>query len=173
MATPEGAREPSRAGRLPAVELLTLAAVALVVLLVSLPCLRDFAVRENERDAQRLLPKLAAVAARAAAREPEAPLDLAALLAERPALARRLPDAAAGAEALTLLNHGYVFDARRDPSGGVAVCAWPLDHGRTGLNAFLYVEGRGLFARAGGAGWSGAPSAEELGPSGGWVALAP
>jgi hypothetical protein len=174
MTTLEGARGPRNAGRLPAVELLTLAAVALVVLLVSLPCLRDFAVRENQRDAQSLLSKLASIVTLAAARDPAAPIDLASLLAARPALAQRLPDAEVGPDAL-LRHHGYLFAARRDPTGGVALCAWPLDHGRTGLHAYLYLAGRGLYAHPNGGRWSGEvePAPSELVPSVGWVALGP
>ena len=45
-----------------ALDALTLAAVALVVLLVSLPRLEDLAIRENEADAARLAKRLGALA---------------------------------------------------------------------------------------------------------------
>jgi hypothetical protein len=156
-----------------AADLLTLVAVGLVVLLVSLPCLRDFAVRENERDARHLLPRLAGLVGHP--REPAgevlgaAPgeLDLEGLFAARPALVAGLPDARAGDDGRTLRHHGYVFAGLRATDGeGIALCAWPWDHGRTGELAYLFVPGRGLFEHPNTAGrWSGAsgPRLDELG----------
>jgi hypothetical protein len=150
-----------------AADLLTLVAVGLVVLLVSLPCLRDFALRENERDARHLLPRLAGLVGHPRAAEGAAEeLDIEGLFAARPALVAGLPDARAGDDGRTLRHHGYVFAGLRATDGaGIALCAWPWDHGRTGQVAYLFVPGRGLFEHPNAAGrWSGAsgPRLDEL-----------
>ena len=182
-------------GRLPAADVLTLVAVGLVVLLVSLPCLRDFAVRENEREARALLPRLAGLAGQKletaeparAALDPvlDPVLDIGRLFAARPGLAAGLPDARAGDDGRTLRHHGYVFAGLRAASGGrVALLAWPWDHGRTGEQAYLFLPGQGLFEHPNPGGrWSGArgPELDELAtpdahaapdPSAGWSACA-
>jgi len=174
---------------LPAADVLTLVAVGLVVLLVSLPCLRDFAVRENEREARALLPRLAGLTGQKletaeparAALDPV--LDIGRLFAARPGLAAGLPDARAGDDGRTLRHHGYVFAGLRAASGGrVALLAWPWDHGRTGEQAYLFLPGQGLFEHPNPGGrWSGArgPELDELDelaappdPSAGWSACA-
>ena len=166
-------RRPSwsaRSGRLPAVDVLTLAAVLVVVLLVSLPCLRDFAVRENERDAQALLPVLVELVngqVRAAELEP----DLAGLVAATPALADELRDAHPGEHGGTLRHHGYVFSAgAAGPGGERDVLAWPLDRGRTGVRAFACRPGGGLWLHANRDGrWSGPRGPERLSAAEGWA----
>lgn len=158
---------------MPAADVLTLVAVGLVVLLVSLPCLRDFAVRENEREARALLPRLAGLAGAepatlALALDPvlDPVLDIGRLFAARPVLAAGLPDARAGDDGRTLRHHGYVFAGlRADSLDHVALLAWPWDHGRTGEQAYLFVPGRGLFEHPNAEGrWSGArgPELDEL-----------
>ena len=162
---------------MPAADVLTLVAVGLVVLLVSLPCLRDFAVRENEREARALLPRLAGLAGQKletaeparAALDPV--LDIGRLFAARPGLAAGLPDARAGDDGRTLRHHGYVFAGLRPASGEeIALVAWPWDHGRTGEQAYLFVPGRGLFEHPNAEGrWSGArvPELDLAGATGG------
>lgn len=172
MLTRGRASRSARAGRLPAVDVLTLAAVLVVVLLVSLPCLRDFAVRENERDARALLPVLVELVDG----EPAAELDLAALVARTPALAEELRDAHPGERSGTLRHHGYVFSiapvASGVPgaSGARAVLAWPLDRGRTGLRAFACRPGGGLWLHDNQDGrWSGPRGPERLAAAEGWA----
>jgi hypothetical protein len=159
---------------MPAADGLTLGAVGLVVLLVSLPCLRDFAVRENERDARRLLPLLAELVERspAAISAAETDLDLEGLFAAHPAVVAGLPDARAGGDGRTLRHHGYVFAGwRASPGAPVALIAWPFDRGRTGKQAYLYLPGRGLFEHENPLGrWNGTrgPGPDELDLADGW-----
>jgi hypothetical protein len=174
------AQSESRAGRLPAVDVLTLGAVLVVVLLVSLPCLRDFAVRENERDAQALLPVLVELLnggpgngeplqgePGAEQRQP----DLAGLVAATPALADELRDAHPGEHGASLRHHGYLFSAGAPgPGGERAVLAWPLDRGRTGLRAFACRPGGGLGLHAYLDGrWCGPRGPERLSAAEGWA----
>jgi hypothetical protein len=160
-----GALRPQAAG--------TLVAIATVVLLVSLPRLRDFALRENEGDAQRLVSRLGAIDAlddRAPART------IRELIEGQPALARQLDDAEFLEEGTLLRRHGYLFDLAGDSSGPPgfsgasgaprAVRGWPWAHGRTGFAAFAWLSGRGLTAHANREGlWSGPlrpPGLEEI-----------
>lgn len=163
-------RSESRAGRLPAVDVLTLGAVLVVVLLVSLPCLRDFAVRENERDAQALLPLLVELVNGEVEALHQQP-DLAALVAATPALAGELRDAHPGQHGASLGHHGYLFSAGAPgPGGERAVLAWPLDRGRTGLRAFACRPGGGLWLHPNRDGrWSGPRGPERLSAAEGWV----
>jgi hypothetical protein len=157
-----GALRPQAAG--------TLVAIATVVLLVSLPRLRDFALRENEGDAVRLVTRLGAIGEREGARS------IRELIEGQPALARQLDDAEFLEDGTLLRRHGYLFDLAADssalpgPSGASgaprAVRAWPWAHGRTGFAAFAWLSGRGLTAHANTEGlWSGPlrpPGLEEI-----------
>lgn len=156
---------------MPAVDLLTLGAVCTVVFLVSLPCLRDFAVRENERDACRLLPLLSQLVNRPV--HAAAEIDLEELFENTPRLADGLSDAHPGEDGLTLLHHGYVF-AVEEPGedGRRAVLAWPWEHGRTGLRSFRFRPGTGLLEHRNPAGrWSGdrGPGPQDLVSGTGWA----
>jgi hypothetical protein len=110
-----------------------LALIGVVVVLVSIPRLRRFALQENETDAIRAL---RALGEDALARSPigVAP-DLAALVAADAALRKRLEDLEV-LEDGRLRRHGYVFDWIEGDDGGGAIVAWPWEHGRTGLAAF-------------------------------------
>jgi hypothetical protein len=107
-----------------------LTAVGVVVLLVSLPRLREFALRENEADARRLTARLGELCERAQA----APVrDLGALLASEQQLLQRLDDADWLADGAVLRRHGYLFGLAPD---GQSVVAWPWEHGRTGVQVY-------------------------------------
>lgn len=153
-----GALRPQAAG--------TLVAIATVVLLVSLPRLRDFALRENEGDAKRLVARLALVDAREARGSPgeAAPArSIQELIEAHPGLGRQLDDAEFLEDGRLLRRHGYLFDLAVDPEGTRALRGWPWEHGRTGWAAFAWVEGRGLFAGRNEAGtWSGPGRPPEL-----------
>jgi hypothetical protein len=102
-------------------DVLTLGVIGLVVVLVSLPRLRRFALRENETDALRALRALSAHGAPGASALP------------------RLDDL----EVLpggVLRRHGYLFDRAEDEDGGAVWRAWPWEYGRTGLGAFAAVS---------------------------------
>ncbi|HVS11933.1 MAG TPA: hypothetical protein VMS76_18855 [Planctomycetota bacterium] len=154
-----GALRPQAAG--------TLVAIATVVLLVSLPRLRDFALRENEGDAQRLVSRLGAIAEREGARS------IRELIEGQPGLTRQLDDAEFLEEGRLLRRHGYLFDlaaGASEPSGASgasrAVRGWPWAHGRTGFAAFAWFSARGLTTHANTEGlWSGPdrpPGLEEI-----------
>ena len=173
------------------VDVITLVAVASVVLLVSLPCLRDFAVRENERDARRLLPVLSKLVHRSdqdfadafgpTARSAPDPASLraaadpalATLLDRVPRLHSSLPDIRVEPDGRTLRHHGYVFRlGEAGPDGARPVVAWPVDHGRTGLRCFAYAPGLGLLEHANAAGLYSAdrgPGSDELDLDSGWA----
>ena len=120
------------------VDAATLALIGVVVVLVSLPRLRRFAIRENETDAIRMLRVLAADALANA--DAIAAGQVSGLLAASTEHRVRLEDV----EVLDdgrLRRHGYVFDAVRAADGRRVLLAWPWEHGRTGLGAFAVEPG--------------------------------
>lgn len=152
----------TRRGHLRWADAITLFAVGLVVLLVSLPRLRAFALRENQGDASSLVVRLGEL------------LDTSVEAAELPRVrdlvedderfAARLGDAEFLDEGRLLRRHGYLFEvvpAESGPSSSEArtawrVRAWPWEHGRSGLASFLWLPGRGLARHANVRGqWSG------------------
>lgn len=141
----------------------TLAAIGLVVVLVALPGLRRFALRENETDAVRML-RLISIEAGApgelhTAREPGGLLaantpaqpfatrDLRLVLAPGSALQRRLGDIEILADG-RVRRHGYLFDWTETPSGNGVLRAWPWEHGHTGIGAFLLFPEFGVLGDA-------------------------
>lgn len=157
----------ARSGRLRAADILTLAAVAVVVLLVSLPRLRDLALRENESDALWLTQQLAELAG---ARESQSVQDL---LEGAPDVRRQIDDAEFLAGGRLLRRHGYAFEVlpRSGPEPTTtAVRAWPWQAGRTGATAFVWTSSRGLVVHANREGrWSGErPPLPETDASAGW-----
>jgi hypothetical protein len=158
-----------------ALDVLTLCAVALVVLLVSLPRLQDLAVRENESDARWLAGRLAELGQRSGA----PPGDIRALLDSQPALTRLLDDAEYLEGGRLLRRHGYLFELVADAGARgecsiQAVRAWPWRFERTGRRAYLWRCGEPLRAHENPGGlWSGpcgAPQVVTLAE--GWRALA-
>lgn len=134
------------------VDKLTLAAIGVVVVVVTLPVLRGFGVRENERDALRMLRVLAAepagarrpLAAGAAALVAGDGQATLAELAERdPQIARKLEDLEMLADG-RLRRHGYLFDVAVLASGEPMLRAWPWEQGQTGRSAFVWTPRRGI-----------------------------
>lgn len=119
------------------VDAATLALIAVVVVLVSLPRLRRFALRENETDAIRMLRTLASDALEH--REALGAGGLSALLAASAQHRVRLEDVEV-LEDGRLRRHGYVFDSVA-VGGRSVLIAWPWEHGRTGLGAFAVEPG--------------------------------
>jgi hypothetical protein len=115
------------------VDAATLALIGVVVVLVSLPRLRRFALRENETDAIAMLRVLATDAQ--AHGEILAAEGLGALLAASSAQRVRLEDVEV-LEQGRLRRHGYVFESILTDDGRRILIAWPWDHGRTGLGVF-------------------------------------
>jgi hypothetical protein len=116
----------------------TLALIALVVVLVSLPRLRRFALRENETDAIRMLRVLSDDALGNG--EALASGNLAALLASSADHHVRLEDVEV-LDGGRLRRHGYVFAGLEPVAGRFVLIAWPWEHGRTGLGAFAIEPG--------------------------------
>lgn len=112
---------------------LTLFLIGLVVLLVSLPRLRRFALRENETDAAHMVRVLWTEAEAQGVRLH--PGVLGALFGPGTGLQNRSEDV----ELLDdgrLRRHGYLFDVIETPRGETFIGAWPWEHGRTGLGAY-------------------------------------
>ncbi|HVS18200.1 MAG TPA: hypothetical protein VMT18_06340 [Planctomycetota bacterium] len=165
----------ARAGRLGTLDALTLGAVALVVLLVSLPRLQDLAVRENEGDARWLSERLAELSGEV----PGAARDIRGLLERQPNLTRLLDDAEYLENGRLLRRHGYLFElvARGEDAGECAVAgvrAWPWRYERTGRRAYLWRCGEPVRAHANDGGrWSGPERPPDLASGdAGWQALA-
>lgn len=144
----------SRRG-LSAVDYLSLCAIGIVVVLVSLPRLRAFALRENERDALRMLRVLGADAAAHGAVLRAG--GLGALLAANDGHRVRLEDLEL-VEQGRLRRHGYLFDAAELEPGRWVLRAWPWEHGRTGVGAFQLVPGAEVHGFANPAGGFSGPN---------------
>lgn len=125
--------------------LVTLLLVSLVVVAVSVPRLRGFALRENELDAIHTARLFAAVLPAALPDEAAAPA-IEALVTQN-GLARQLSDAEFLSGGRLMRRHGYLFEVTRVPVGGgdgadaapgeLCVRAWPWEPGRTGVAAFV------------------------------------
>jgi hypothetical protein len=134
--------EPRARHGLRAIDLLTLSLIVLVVALVSLPRLFDFARRENEEDAVWLvraaLEELGSIGAEtrtASAR----PATLGELFARSPRLARQFRDRRLLEGGRLVHHHGYLFELVTE-AGGERVLGWPTHHGRTGVAALFGVD---------------------------------
>jgi len=89
-------------------------------------------------------------------------------------LQNRLVDVHYDADTDLLRRHGYIFDVARNKSGQDIIRAWPVEHGRTGVRAYLYAPDRGLLGHANStAEWSGDSSARPDGEESGWMPLPP
>ncbi len=138
---------------------LLLIAVGAVVVFVTLPLLQGLALKENERDALRVLELVGSQVFAA-----EAPsLGFDDLLQPRSELARRLPDTRLLAGGRLMFHHGYLFEILERPEGGRELRAWPLRHGETGLGAFWSSAPGSVLGHPNSAAvWSGVGSAPEL-----------
>lgn len=155
----------SRSGALHWADAAVLAAVAVVVLLVSLPRLREFALRENESDARTLLARLGELCTRESPVQDGQLATLTEVLARAPQLAARLDDAEWLQGGAVLRRHGYLFELEASAPTPV-IRAWPWEHGRTGCSAFRWRMGA-LEGHPNPTGeWSGMASGEaELSPA--------
>ncbi|MEM7309752.1 MAG: hypothetical protein AAF682_23960 [Planctomycetota bacterium] len=143
----------------------TVLAIMTVVVLVSLPRLHDFALRENESDAAVLTRLLGQGLVQHA--EPGADLHD---LAERMGLDPRRDDLEWVESGRLLRHHGYLFELV--PGRGEAIVrAWPWTYGETGRTAFVFRAEGGVFGHdnPGGA-WTGPAQPPALSAEG-WVAV--
>jgi hypothetical protein len=155
----------TRARSLRIVDWSTIGAIVVVVVLVSIPRLRAFAVRANELDAMHMLHALAAQPAPAG--HEAIGNDLALLVLGDAGLRQRLEDL----ECLDdgrLRRHGYLFDLTMLRPGEPMLRAWPWSHGQTGRSAFVWTPQRGLLAAPNHEGRFSGPSRpplpEDVGP---------
>lgn len=148
---------------------LTLVAIAAVVVVISLPRLREFALRENESDARALLSRLAATLEVHAAETPRAVEEL---VRADGGLAQWTTDGEYLEDGRLLRRHGYLFDVTFGADHRWAVRAWPWRAGRTGTRAFVDVAGAALVVHpndgARYSGLRGAPNVGELDAAAGW-----
>lgn len=122
---------------------LSLFAIGLVVVLVSVPRLRALALRSNEDDAWQMIRLLGQEAF--GGEVLAAPnRDLGQLVDERPGLAHRLDDTEVLQQGRVLRRHGYLFDLI-EAGGRHELRAWPWRHGRTGVAAFVFTDRGELF----------------------------
>ena len=131
----------ARSGKLRITDAVTLVAVVTVVLLVSLPRLRHFALRENESDARQVVRALAELVTHPvqAAERP----DVGQLIRSDPLLEQQWRDIDYLAEGTLARRHGYLFEVVHTESGA-AVRAWPWQHGRTGLCSYVWRPATGV-----------------------------
>ena len=141
-ARPERARG-ARLGRWRATDLLALCAVGAIVVLVSLPRLRDWALRENEIDALRFARHLASLLEE----QHGSAANVGELLAADPEWESSQRDAAVLRGGQLLRRRGYLFDLASSSDGAV-VRAWPWEQGQTGLGAFVVLQGGASFGHA-------------------------
>lgn len=131
-APPRTGNETERRG-LAMPDYVTLSAIGVVVLLVSLPKLRAFALRENELDAVTTLRVLQVDATQRSSVMRAG--GLGALLASNDTHRVRLDDVELLPEG-RLRRHGYLFDAVEAAPRRWVLRAWPWEHAHTGLGAF-------------------------------------
>jgi len=136
------------------IDYLTLFLIGLVVVLVSLPRLRRFALRENELDAIALLEDLGHDMAEFGEGLPAS--GIVALLAANPRHEDRFEDLEVLPGGL-LRRHGYLFDAQERTPGTWVLRAWPWGYGHTGLGSFVFSAGEGLIGNENGAGLCDGP----------------
>jgi len=126
---------------------LTLAAISVVIVLVSLPRLRSFALRENESDAVYLL-RVVGESLQASTVEAGPPaVDLVGLLRHEPELERKLQNCHDLGDGV-VVRHGYLFEGYEPEPGRWALRAWPYRHGQTGRRAFVWFPDVGLRVHA-------------------------
>jgi hypothetical protein len=160
---------------LSAVDYLTLFLIGLVVVLLSLPRLRRFALRQNELDAIALLEAFGGDMS-------EFPEGLVAgglpgLLAANPRHENRFEDLELLPGSL-LRRHGYLFDAEETRPGQWTLRGWPWDYGRTGLGCFVFSARGGLLGNQNQGGASAGPGRAPdaglaLAGQAGWCLLRP
>lgn len=176
-AAPTVASRAASARSIPWVDRLTLGAIGVVVVVVTLPVLRGFGVRENERDALPMLRVLAAEPAAGPAALGALATDgqptLADLAAADRVLHRRLEDLEMLPDG-RLRRHGYLFDVSALGTGEPMLRAWPWEHSQTGRGAFVWTPRRGIlgYGNADGrfSGPESPPEADDV-VGGDWVAM--
>jgi hypothetical protein len=138
IAVPSARDADARPRRRSPIDVAVLVLIGVVVVLVSLPRLRQFAVHENESDAIRAIRALGDDAVDH--EELFSAGRLAALVDAVPGRRAHLEDLETLRDG-RLRRHGYVFDWIEGEDGATAIVAWPWEHGRTGVAVFAVVPG--------------------------------
>ncbi|MDE0903159.1 MAG: hypothetical protein OSB42_00885 [Planctomycetota bacterium] len=126
---------------------LLLAAVGLVVVLISMPCLAQWAAVNNQEDAAKAVQVLGPLLAAAPAAH-----TLGTLMHSTPLLRHRFSDARLFGTGHMVEHHGYLLQRAE---GGI-LFAWPRQSGRTGQAIYAWTSDAGLMALSKGNGrWSG------------------
>ena len=141
--------------------LASIGAVVSVVVVVSLPLLRRFALSENQIDALGVVRMLGRAAVVRAA---DVPAVIGDLSLDGVGRGRALPRLESLDGGQLLFGNGYLFDLAIGEAGA-AVRAWPLSYGNTGYSAFVYAPDGTLWRSANAPGWSGT----ERPPEGPWA----
>lgn len=136
----------SRRGAMRLSSAATLVAVGVVVLVVSLPRLRDFALRENEEDARLVVERLAALVENEV-QAGERAANVEALVLKSPGYPRQFEDAEFLDGGTLMRRHGYLFEIGR-PGDTLPVRAWPWQHRRTGFSAYAWTREQRLVGNA-------------------------
>lgn len=164
--TPSNTRVNAKTGEAEGVPAaLIVGAIALLVVLVSLPRFRAHVLRANRADATNTLNRLGAYVFaekwQAALVPEKTPQNLFALIEFEPRLTHRFPDARraqADSGGVQLLHHGYLFDTGQVMDGSFSVpalVAWPAEFGRTGDAAYARTKEGAVYAHRNGGLWSG------------------
>jgi len=149
---------------------LTLAAVAGVLFLVSVPRVHQLAVQDNERDAVAAVRFLITPVFGNEVHAAPAELPPTKTLGE--GLRSRLGDVNYDPSTRLIRIHGYLMDVGRDTRGQAVIRAWPASHGRTGFQAYLYEPTRGLLSHPNTmADWTGSDSPRPDGTESGWESV--
>jgi hypothetical protein len=144
---------------------LALGAVAVLLFLVSVPRVHELALQDNQRDAQSAVRVLAEAAFPASATEKLSPYELSVALSER------LRDVRFHKDSGLIQRHGYLFEVSSDTKGSDLIRAWPVDHGETGVMAYMMDNDSPLRThRNSNATWSGVSMARPTGEETGWFA---
>ena len=154
--------------RMPSPQALTLSAVGIVLFLVSVPRVHQFALQDNERDATSSLLILSKTV-QAAEGDPSArQLSLPGTWDQE--INCRLYDAHAAEGSSIIQRHGYLLELAHRTDGTDFLRAWPTKHGATGRSAYLLDPERGLREHPNTDGaWSGATSQRPDGTEPGWL----
>jgi hypothetical protein len=154
--------------RMPSPQALVLSAVGVVLFLVSVPRVHQFALQDNERDATSSLLILSKTVQAAAAGDSAArQLPLPDTWDQE--INCRLYDAHATEGSSVIQRHGYLLELAYRTDGTDFLRAWPTKHGATGRSAYLLDPERGLIEHPNLDGaWSGPSSQRPDGTEPGW-----
>ena len=144
---------------------ITLSAVAVLLFLVSVPRVHQLALQDNQRDAQSAVRALAKAAFPLSAPQSLSSYELSLALSER------LRDVRYHKDSGLIQRHGYLFEVSTGPKGRDLVRAWPVDHGETGIMAYVMNQDASLMThRNSNAAWSGLSVTRPTGKEAGWFA---